>query len=91
MIIQVTQQNIDSGQRLAACSCPVALAILRDLPQYGVGVSSTGITLVRLPIEAKHPHTTLVTPRDVIAFVKAFDRGADVSPFKFELVVPDES
>ena len=82
MLIQVTQEDIDEGERGHCYYCPVALAIGRTLNRRNfIYVGGQGIRDV-----AKWVIETL--PPGVLDFVCKFDNGEPVSPFSFELEIP---
>lgn len=86
LIIDVTQEDIDEGKRFEPCGCPVALAVQKKIPERRVIVYSHKIQIgedeifVELPPSAKE-------------FICKFDKKSNdkspVSPFSFELVIPD--
>lgn len=76
MIIAVTQEHINAGQRCMPKSCPVALAIaalgFEDVSVGGMYISLKGRAL-------------LCVPSRVSNFIDAFDNHGEVEPFEFEL------
>lgn len=83
MRIDVTQADIDSGERHECRSCPVALAVNRVLPG---GLHSEVSHYVAIVDEKCNWHRSFSIP-EVRRFVGQFDRGwpSDVSPFSFDL------
>lgn len=81
MIIEVTQEDIDHGEKKKCMECPVARAINRAHKgaRAAVGDYCIGIKTGFLKTE------TVPTPPEVQAFVLAFDAGRPVSPFTFSL------
>jgi hypothetical protein len=80
--IEVTKKDIENGKRQIASKCPVALAVKRDAKSNSV-IVGLGIVMFRkntkwtsLPLDAK-----------VCSFIKKFDSGHKVKPFKFTLTV----
>lgn len=95
MIIHVTAKHIrngrkevkpDNGMYYPNCNsglCPVAKAIHETSGDYSVRVYD--IEIVRgHSIDIKNPRAHY--PRSVARFVKAFDAGKKVKPFRFRLV-----
>jgi hypothetical protein len=85
MVINVTQEHISKGKRLACHECPVALAIAEVVkPEHEVMVDcdisilnqSAGILW-----DAEYPP-------EVEEFIRAFDGDQPVEPFSFELDIP---
>lgn len=81
MEIEVTQEDIEKGQRHRSLSCPVALAVNRAFNGGSIYVGSShiydendGMRTIDLPIEA-------------ISFIRVFDSGKVVKPFKFSIEV----
>jgi hypothetical protein len=82
MLIKVTQEDIDNGERNEPCKCPVALACRRHgLVEPRVGYA--GITDDRAP-----GCPIYNTPWSAREFAKLFDSGKRVYPFSFELQRP---
>jgi hypothetical protein len=90
--VEVSQGDIEAGMAGAACECPVALAIRR----------ACGVEWARVGYDALMGCATIqigqpsvfskfhIGPRAVKEFFQAFDDGKAVSPFSFDLDVPDE-
>lgn len=80
MIVEVTQEDIDNGQRAVPSACPIARAIRKNF--MGATVNRTNVKLdgwgksTELPQIAKN-------------FVNDFDNGKPVRPFDFELDLGD--
>lgn len=80
-LISVTQEHIDKGERNMACTCAVALALINH--GFDPAVSKTAISIAyrgRI-YDIKHP-------RSVNRFIKRFDKGLAVKPFRFFLNEP---
>lgn len=78
MLINVTQEDINAGQRCDAKTCPIALAAFRmqlEDPYVAKGTISYGVA-VRLRRNL---------PPAAQQFVYDFDHRNDVKPFSFEL------
>jgi len=76
--VPVTQEDIDNGKRSDAHECPLALALLRVLPE-GTRVS-VGVFTARIN------DTSLIDlPRVTERWTAAYDMGGQVSPVTFEL------
>lgn len=84
MIISVTQEDIDKGQRHNGHLCPVALAIRRTAPDcYGVLATIKYIEYIYNGGRVLY----LVTPASVRQFIRDFDYNEPVTQFSFELNV----
>ena len=77
--IKVTQEDIDLGLAYEASSCPVALALQRELDMPGASLCSSNITV------GEHNYNP---PDEVRDFVVAFDNGKEVKPFSFTMPEP---
>ncbi len=82
-MIKVTQDYIDNGIKEDGDWCPVALAI-KELPLIDGDVSVDGDSILLPDGEA------LDLPASVSDFVHAFDAGALVKPFSFEVDIPED-
>lgn len=82
--VQVTQADIDNGERAEPCLCPTALAIKRVFPACDPSVDGV---MIELRIDGKTWFTDV--PESVREFVEAFDEEWPVEPFGFDLDVPD--
>jgi len=76
MIIAVTEDDIRRGQRGSATAGPVALAIRRHLPGQRVVVNN------RIYVGGQRCYV----PLSVSTFVRRFNFGRRVRPFRFRLV-----
>lgn len=88
-VINVTQHDIDYGNRCASMSCPVARAFGRHIRKeykYSVGPSSATI-LTNNGVRVLH---RCLLPGLVQDFIWKFDDCAHVKPFSFLLEIPVE-
>lgn len=88
--IHVSQADIDRGISMSCGKCPIALAINRVIaPQFKARAAHV-IEIVSLRIfgdciiQAACHHT-----RETGLFMGAFDNGRAVSPFSFDLDIPE--
>jgi len=88
MLIKITQDDIDTGQKNHCNNCPVALAVQRISVKhilchvmldrvYGMD-SDTNTVWIRL------------LPSHVQLFIANFDDGKYVKPFEFDLEIPEK-
>ncbi len=84
MLIEVTQEDIDNGNRGACCTCPIALASKRTAEAVaGFPLSvQAGSGCVRFYRVGSVLRSTPTIAGD---FMYAFDHGRKVRPFSFEL------
>ena len=81
MIVNVTQEDIQHGQRAKTNACPVALAIKQTIgPFWRVSVISHNAYFYRDTAEEIR-----LLPQETTEFIKAFDAGNIVAPFSFEI------
>jgi hypothetical protein len=78
-LIRVTQEHIDRGKPGDGCSCPVSLA-MRDATKYHCHVCRSTFYIRDLEIDL---------PEQAKQFINAFDSLGHVSPFEFELDIPE--
>lgn len=81
MIVEVTQSDIDNGQREEAGSCPIAHAIRRTIGATEVVVDAYGVT-------ASLTDGGVVTfnmPPTGEQFIEDFDEGSTVYPLTLDL------
>jgi hypothetical protein len=86
-MITVTADHIASGRPGESCLCPIALAIadaVRDLPSSG---HAPHVTVSSFDVIVKLTWTDwrAELPGSGQGFIAAFDAGAPVGPFTFEL------
>ncbi len=92
--IEVTQQDINEGEQNEAEDCPVALALNRATQGWWSVDEDGAKERWETDIVGNGIYGPLVKlPDNAIAFVTAFDSWGDdaVSPFSFELELPDAS
>lgn len=79
MRIQVTQNDIDYGVRNSDCSCPVALAVNREVE----GIDN--ISVCQDNITYKFGHAKYLSRLDIstVEWIRNFDEGLFVKPFTF--------
>lgn len=77
MKIQVTQEDIDKGERGKACRCPVALAVKRETKTLAI--------VDRDCIYCELGYKRFANPLNVTKFIDDFDKALPVEPFEFEL------
>jgi len=85
MTINITQDHIANGEKMACRRCPAALAIadatgIRDVYVNG---ASVGFYL------HSHRESVSMCPGSLATFVRDFDAGYDVEPLSFDLEVPN--
>lgn len=86
MKFDVLQDDIDKGEVGDPHSCPIALALIRQLPNYGITVGSNYILTERpTPIENQPYMLRHYSPHSAHRFVIRFDKGKSVKPFSFDL------
>jgi hypothetical protein len=78
--INVTMMDIAKGKKMRGGWCPVALAMRRKGFKR---VCVNGYTWKK-----RHDGKNYPMPESVAIFASLFDRGEEVSPFKFTLEVP---
>jgi hypothetical protein len=83
MLIQVTQRHIAAGTACMPYSCAVALAIADALPGCEPEVLRNAITIRR----SDGNFQSVDLPYPVVQFIRAFDDGAEVVPFEFDLAI----
>ena len=83
--VNVTQDKLDEGEPGNSCACPVALAILQDVPDVEHVQVDDSIQIRFFTGDTVRIHT----PEPVAKLISDFDNGVRVSPFSFELHHPD--
>ena len=87
VMFDVTQDDIDNGDRLDTCSCPIALAINRS---FGIPIGSSYVLGTKFYIQIDDPDA----PENYVQFehsyasgefINAFDKGGDVQPLTLTL------
>ena len=89
--VEVTQEDIDRGERESCKNCPVARALWHALEPMGRFdlVHAVGENFTLFPI-GKPMWIDVPSPNSVKDFILAFDAEAEVEPFSFDLQIPDE-
>jgi hypothetical protein len=85
--IEVTQEDIDKGERRQCNTCPVALAITRQLPEELKGCV-VSVTCLNATIFSKNTRGILrhaELPEEAADFIQRFDDHIGVQPFTFSL------
>lgn len=73
--IEVTETDIARGEENSACRCPVALALVRQIPGFEPEVGIMHLDMGWL----------FKTPESVCEFIYNFDEGEFVEPFAFDI------
>lgn len=82
IFIQVKQEHINRGQRHTATACPIALAISEQLGTEAiVGPEFANVVLSDLELQRFR------LPRSAVRFIRRFDQGEPVAPFRFRAPV----
>ena len=87
--IEVTQKDIDDGEKGLCACCPVALAINRELSRPAYASVKFDTVLIKNADTGK-VITWILMPAKVNKFVYDFDSGVEVKPFTFELDIPSK-
>ena len=87
MKVSVTQSHIDNARPRACFICPVAVAI-RDAGAADVEVHRN-FAFVAMPNRPHNRDHRIRLPKEVRAFIQAFDAGAYVEPFTFDLPIEE--
>lgn len=83
-LISVTQKDIDTGIRISCINCPVATALTRDTGSLCEVFQTHPNQDCELWCHRPGiPIKAISAPRSVNRFVKRFDRGLPVKPFRF--------
>ena len=78
--VNVTQDCIDSGSTCDEATCPIALAIMTDYPEFDR--IEVGAETVAFCIDGVHYMGEL--PIEAAGFISNFDDSNDVQPFVFQ-------
>ena len=84
MQIVVTAEHIRAGQARSCSSCPIALAIQARVAAHCVEVHSASVHIQHWQFGGWTSHRL---PPEARRFIAAFDAGAGVAPFEFELPI----
>lgn len=88
--IEVTREDITSGVRKDACSCPIALAIARYVtPEVSVYVHPMVVNFWTFPATGSAKHEPSRLPDRASDVARHFDGGGSLNPFVFDLDIPD--
>ena len=89
MHVQVTQQDIDEGDKSQPRSCPLALAMTRAM---GLPISVGGVGWSRLTKDGRFfDHKDLDLPVKAKLFINQYDLSKEVLPFEFVVGFKDEA
>ena len=83
MKITVTPLDIVAGARGEPCSCPIALAIRRQIPGSDPLVTPEEVGIEWDDRRVDYPAYDL--PQEARDFIGRFDAGLPVDPFEFDL------
>lgn len=93
--VEVTQEDIDKGQRGEVCSCAIALAVTRALGEPVV-VGPQIDNLFTWAVFARRGASVSLTgrviaklPKEAREFAGRFDRMLEVEPFSFAVEVAE--
>jgi len=81
--VEVTAEDIATGEPSDYSQCPIALALKRAVPGCDPYVST-----VLLSLNGRHGIQAFI-PTCVSMFIMDFDDGDPVDPFAFDLEIPD--
>jgi hypothetical protein len=87
VVVNVTAEDIDHGERNWCTRCPVALGLRRTFPRANLVAAHCDHYEVRYGGPEVHAGTL---PRPARDFIARFDGGIVVFPFAFELEVPED-
>jgi len=82
VLIEVTQEDIEKGQRGMFLFCPISLAMQR------LGIEDPMVMGSVIHVGESEGEGFIPTPAEAKTFVEEFDRGATVEPFSFEIDLP---
>jgi len=86
LIVDVTQDDIDNGVPEDEHHCPIAMAVRRKVPTTECVTVDVGQLLLVLQ-EHREQHFEADLPISAMKFVKNFDDGSSVHPFKFAVTM----
>lgn len=96
--IEVTQEDIDNGQKCSTSLCPIALASARCFANAGVMdtrlsdapmVSVKSICMWHKGENWTKTFMAIKLPQEASTFITDFDKGKEVVPFSFTLTFED--
>lgn len=79
--VNVTQRDIERGVPRSSCQCPIARAMRRKIDTD----LRVGSEIWWFPDQAESEDL----PNNVTTWIRTFDAGLPVKPFKFKLEVPE--
>lgn len=83
--VQVTQEDIDSGDPCNPFSCPLSLAVRRTLTgRWAVTRTNVFLQGTNSPY-AQYKFTNYLLPENAKQFVKDYDEGREVRPIIFTM------
>lgn len=90
MILEITQDDINNGLRGEPASCPVALALVRELHAESAAVTRDHAHVLPKPRkflfwEFERPMRSFILSNKASAFVTSFDAYNDAQPTKLML------
>lgn len=85
MLIHVTSEHIQNGQRNDCTGCPIALALLEKY--YDARVAADFMQIKKQPYD---DWRYLQFPKAVKTFIQKFDSGEEVFPFSFTTKAKEE-
>lgn len=86
ILVDVTAEDIAHGEREDCTKCPIARALRRHK-----GFEKAYVNDQYVEIDHENRHENLYRlPQEAVDFIRNFDDGKEVRPFKFELDLTDE-
>ncbi len=86
MKIQVTQKDIDDGNRCSTTGCPVALAIERNVNAQYVSVGTTSVRIQKSVTESFRIPLQQYVGDWIRKFDSRLNNRQEIEPFEFELM-----
>lgn len=83
IVVQVTAEDIKAGTRGDSRWCPIAYSLAR------MGYKHAKVTEARVTLDTVED-VYGITPVQAERWIKRYDRGYDVDPFTFTVLVPAE-
>jgi hypothetical protein len=83
--ITVRQEHISAGIKLNCLACPIARAVAEQVPELNQPRVRDKAVSTGWSIEGNLK--TYLLPRSAQRFIKRFDKGKEVLPFRFTLVI----
>lgn len=85
--LKITDSNIKNGKAADPANCPIANAIKRQFKGLAYVSVLADRAFVAIKKSSKITTYNSTLTKEASQFVKSFDRGFKVRPFKFELVL----